>query len=182
MSMMPMRRAELWEPLRQIQREMDEVMQRMVGERLGGDGSRRLTGWEPRIDIDEDEKEFTVKADLPGIDPKDVDISLTENTLTIRGHVESVREEQKEYHRIERFEGQFYREITLPQGIDPDAIEASAEHGVLTIRIPKKEESHPKKISVKTKGQGAQQVQQRTGKGAEASSTSAKEATKTKGA
>lgn len=182
MSMVPMRRAELWEPLRQIQREMDQVMQRMVGENLGGDGPGRIAAWVPRIDIEEAEKEFTVKADLPGIDPKNVDISMVENTLIIRGHTESVREEHKDYHRVERFEGQFYREITLPQGINSDEIEASAENGVLTIRIPKKEESHPKKISVRTKEQGAQQVQQQAGKQGKASAKSRSESASSQGA
>jgi HSP20 family protein len=148
---------------------MDQVMQRMVGENLGVDGSNLLAALTPLLDIEEVEKEYTIKADLPGVAPQDVDISVAENTLILRGHAESVREEKKDYHRIERFEGQFYREIALPQGIDTDQIDASSEHGVLTIRLPKKAETHPKKINVRAKEHGAQPVQERGGKEAKSS-------------
>jgi HSP20 family protein len=164
MNLTPARRSEVTDPFRLIQREMNQIMQRFLGDSNGsgnGEGQSNLVAWVPRVDIEEDEKGYLVKADLPGIDPKDVEISVIENTLVVRGRTQKQREEKKkEYHRIERVEGEFYRELVLPQGIDAEHIEATAEHGVLMIRLPKKAEAQPKKISVQAKDQSAQSVQQ----------------------
>jgi hypothetical protein len=90
-----------------------------------------------------------VKADLPGIDAKDVEVSVMEGTLVLRGEKkEEKKEERKDYQRVERFAGQFYREIPLPPGTDPDKIAASSSQGVVTITIPKKPEVQPRKITV----------------------------------
>jgi HSP20 family protein len=136
----------LLEPLRQ---EMEELFQRFL-EPLGGNGHRTLPAWAPRVDIAETDKEVVVKADLPGVDAKDVEISVADAALVLRGEKKEEKEEKKKnYHRVERFLGQFYREIPLPAGADPERITAASAKGVITITIPKKPEVQPKKIPVK---------------------------------
>jgi HSP20 family protein len=148
MKLVPMRRTELVEPVRQFHREMDQILQRMFGD--GADAPAQTGLAAPRVDIEEDAKQFVIKADLPSVDPKDVEISVVENALVIRGQKKEEREEkQKNYHRVERFETEFYREIPLPSGIDGDKIQAKSANGVLTVTIPKKTEAQPKKIEVK---------------------------------
>jgi HSP20 family protein len=112
------------QPLRQ---EMDELFHRFFGS-APGNGSDAMQAWAPSVDVEETDKEIVVKADLPGVDPKDIDIN---------------------YHRVERFFGQFYREIPLPAGADADKVVASSTKGVISISIPKKPEAQPKKIVVK---------------------------------
>lgn len=149
MNLVPWRRTERWEPFRQLQQEMDQVMQRFFGEAPEGAAQAGQQVWTPRVDVEEDDKAYVVKADLPGVDPKDVEISVVDNALVLRGHKTEERKEQKKnYHRVERFEGEFYREIPLPRGIDLDRIEARDAKGVVTVTIPKKAEAQPKKIAV----------------------------------
>jgi HSP20 family protein len=143
-SLIPWRRRAggLLEPLRH---EMEDLFQRFF-EPVEGNGHQ---SWSPRVDIEESDKEIVVKADLPGIDAKDVEVSVMDGTLVLRGEKkEEKKEERKDYHRVERFAGRFYREIPLPPGTDPDKIAASSSHGVLTITIPKKPEVQPRKITV----------------------------------
>jgi HSP20 family protein len=106
--------------------------------------------WAPRVDVEETEKEIVIKADLPGVDPKNLDISVVGGSLILKGEKKEEREDKKKnYHRVERFIGQFYREIPLPSGTDTEKISASSGKGVVTITIPKKPEIQPKKITVK---------------------------------
>jgi HSP20 family protein len=106
--------------------------------------------WVPFVDVEETEKEILVKVDLPGVDPKDVDIAVVGGVLVVKGEKKEEKEEkEKNYHRLERFTGHFYREVLLPAGTDPDKILASSNKGVITITIPKKPEVLPKKIDVK---------------------------------
>jgi HSP20 family protein len=147
MNLIPWRRSGLMEPFQQFQREMDQLMQRFFGET--SETSNSLITWAPRVDVEEDDKQFIVKADLPGVEAKDVEVSVIDNVLVLRGHRKEQREEKnKNYHRVERFEGQFHREIALPRGIDADHIQAKSSQGVLTVTIPKKPEIQPKKITV----------------------------------
>ena len=109
------------------------------------------TEWSLALDVAEDENGFIVKAAIPGVRPEDLDISLADNVLTIRGEVkadEEIKEEQ--YHVRERRYGAFSRSIRLPAPVDADHVEATYENGVLTLRIPKAEEVRPKKIAVRT--------------------------------
>ena len=139
-----------WESFQQIHHEMNQLMNRFLGGSAEPSSHSGLAGWTPRVDIEEDEKQYLVKADLPGVDSKSVEISVTDHTLTLRGQRKEEREEKKKnYHRIERFEGEFYREIPLPSGIDADRIDARSCNGVLTISIPKKADALPKRINVK---------------------------------
>lgn len=148
-TLVPWRRTESRDPIRQLEREMSQMMERFFGEAPEGSAQSSLTVWAPRVDVEEDDKQYVIKADLPGVDPKEVEISVADGALVLRGHKKEQREDKKKnYHRIERFEGQFYREIPLPQSIDVDKIQAKSSNGVLTITIPKKPEAQPKKIAV----------------------------------
>ncbi|MHC4661353.1 MAG: Hsp20/alpha crystallin family protein [Planctomycetota bacterium] len=111
----------------------------------------REAGWSPRLDISETETEFVVKADVPGVDPKELDISLEDDILTVSGEKKEEHEEKEEnYHRIERSYGSFSRSIKLPSNVDSSKIEAGSKDGVLKLVIPKVEEEKKKfKIDVK---------------------------------
>ena len=114
------------------------------------DASVATANWAPSVDISEDENAFTLLADIPGVDPKDIEISMEKGVLTIKGERQSENIEEKEnYRRIERQSGQFYRRFTLPDSADADKIEAKSEHGVLTVTIPKQEVAVSRRIEVK---------------------------------
>jgi HSP20 family protein len=147
--MLTKRRTELWEPIRQLQQEMDQVVQQFFGSPGNGPTPTGLIAWVPQVDVEEDDQKLVVRADLPGVNPKDVEISVVDETLVIRGQKMEEREEKKRnYHRIERFQGEFYREIPLPRGLDTDRVEATSNNGMLMVTIPKKAEAQPKKITV----------------------------------
>ncbi|MBW1974910.1 MAG: Hsp20/alpha crystallin family protein [Deltaproteobacteria bacterium] len=106
--------------------------------------------WVPAFDVSETDDHIVVKADLPGIDVKDLDISITGNVLTVKGEKKQEREEKGEsFHRVERSFGSFTRSITLPVDVDPNGVEAVYKDGVLKLTIPKTEKSKRKKIEVK---------------------------------
>ncbi len=104
------------------------------------------------VDMYETEEAFVVKTVAAGMKPEDIEITLTNNVLTIRGHLEEEEKVEKErYHRMERRYGRFERSIALPTRVDAEKIEASLKDGILTIQVPKAEEFKPKKISVSIK-------------------------------
>lgn len=106
------------------------------------------------FDVKETKDAYLFKADVPGIQDKDLEVTVTGNRLTISGKREADKEEKSDrYYTYERSYGSFTRSFTLPEGADLDALRASLEHGVLTITVPKKPEVQPKKIAVKSEGQ-----------------------------
>ncbi len=108
------------------------------------------TMWGLAVDMVENKDDFVVKASVPGIDPGDLDVSYSDGTLTIKGEIKEEHETKEDrYHLRERRYGSFMRTIALPTGIKGDAIEASYQNGVLTLRLPKAEEVKPKRITVK---------------------------------
>jgi HSP20 family protein len=130
--------------------EVQDFVRQFPLEPFALDVPEGVQAWAPRVDIAETEKEVVVKADLPGVDPKDVDITIVEGCLCLKGVKKEEHEEKKKnYHRIERCVGNFQREITLLPGIDPEKISAVCTKGVITVIIPKKPEVVPKKIAVK---------------------------------
>ena len=111
---------------------------------------RELALITPRVDVSETDREVKVRVDVPGIDPKDVSIEVTENSLALSGTVDRSEEEKREnYYRMERQFGQFSREFLLPSKIDPDSVEATAKNGVITITLKKQESEQKRKVSVK---------------------------------
>ena len=107
--------------------------------------------WVPAFDVSETEKEVIVKAELPGMDVKDIDIALTDGLLTIKGERKLEKEDKKEnYHRIERQFGSFSRSLNLGTKVRSDGIEATYKDGILSVNLPKVEASNPKRIEVKS--------------------------------
>jgi HSP20 family protein len=117
----------------------------------------------PPVDIYEDEHSITLKLEVPGINEKDIDVQLENNTLTVRGERKFETEEKEEnFHRVERRYGSFARSFTLPNTVDPENVEANYENGLLKIRLAKRAEAKPKQIKV---GIGGQQKTIEAGKG-----------------
>jgi HSP20 family protein len=107
-------------------------------------------GWLPAFDVSETADEVIVKAELPGMDVKDIDLTLTDGLLTIKGERKMEKEDKREnYHRIERQFGSFSRTFNLGASVKADSIDAGYKDGILTVTLPKAEESKPKKIEVK---------------------------------
>ncbi len=106
--------------------------------------------WGLAVDVVENKDDFVIKASVPGINPDDLDISYSDDTLTIKGEIKSDKDYQEDqYHLRERRYGSFARSISLPTKIKGDAIEASYQNGVITLRLPKSEEVKPKRIPIK---------------------------------
>jgi HSP20 family protein len=143
-----------WDPFRDLQSLQDRM------NRLFSESVARVTGkpdevfggnWAPTVDIYDDDHEFVVKADLPGLEIKDIDLHIQENILTLKGERHMEKEVEKDrYHRIERSYGSFQRSFTLPNIVDPEKVKARFKDGVLEIRIPKLERAKPKQIQVET--------------------------------
>jgi len=138
-----------WEPFRgaatlqeQVNRLFGNVLERSAEE-------SNLTSWAPAVDIYETEHELVVKADLPEVDPKDLDIGVENNILTIRGERKFEKKVNEEnYLRVERAYGSFSRSFSLANTVNSEAIKADYQNGVLTLTIPKREEAKPKQIKV----------------------------------
>ncbi len=106
--------------------------------------------WRPVVDVAETESDIIVKAEIPGIDPNDIDISITGDILTLKGEKKEEKENTgKCYHRVESSYGSFKRVINLPASVDVDKVKAEGKNGILEITLPKNEESKAKKINVK---------------------------------
>src|SRR5918999_6392808 len=130
-------------------REIDRVFDAFFGQT---DQGRR---WVPPMDLVEADDHFVLKADLPGLAESDVNLEVQDGTLTISGERTAEHEQrEKGWYRIERSFGSFSRSLTLPDGVDPDRIEASFSHGVLEVRIPKPEERKPRRIAISAAANG----------------------------
>ena len=113
-------------------------------------GDAPATRWVPAMDLVEGEDHFLLKADLPGLGEDDVSIEIQDNTLTVSGERKAEHEQhERGWYRVERSFGSFSRSLTLPEGVDPDAISAEFNKGVLSIRIPKPEERKPRRVAIK---------------------------------
>ncbi|MGO8762570.1 MAG: Hsp20/alpha crystallin family protein [Desulfobaccales bacterium] len=142
-----------WRPFREVsrlRREMDRFWDDYFGS--GRRGLQPLQAeFAPAVDVTETADAIVVKAEVPGMDAKDINISVTGDVLTIKGEKKSEREEQEEnYHVVERSYGSFSRSLSLPGAVKLDKIEAKYDKGVLTVTCPKKEEVKPKAIEIKT--------------------------------
>ncbi len=118
-------------------------------------GEASAQRWAPAMDLVEAEDHFVLRADLPGLAEDDVAIEVQDNTLTVSGERNAEHEQrEKGWYRVERQFGRFSRSLTLPEGINPDAIEAAFDKGVLEVRIPKPEERKPRRIAISSTGNG----------------------------
>ena len=148
-----------WDPFAEIARLQDQFARWA--------GSKEMpyaVPFAPAIDIYEDNDAIVVKAEVPGLRPDDVQISVEDNVLTLRGErkIESESEKREGFHRRERSYGAFSRSFTLPATVDSEHIEADLSDGVLTLRVPKKAAPEPKRIEIKSGASGRQPV--KTGK------------------
>lgn len=138
-----------WEPFRGAS-TLQEQVNRLFGNALERSAEEsNLTSWAPAVDIYETEHELVVKADVPEVDPKDLDIRVENNILTIRGERKFEKKVNEEnYLRVERAYGTFSRSFSLANTVNSEAIKADYQNGVLTLTIPKREEAKPKQIKV----------------------------------
>ena len=152
-----------WEPAREIsslQSEMNRLFNTFFDTptTTGGNGGA-VRRWVPSMDLVETEEHFVLRADLPGLSQEDVAIELEDNVLTVSGERKAEHEEKKEgFYRMERSFGQFRRSLTLPDGVDADAIAATFDKGVLEVRIPKPEARKPRKVAIQV-GDGAAAIE-----------------------
>ena len=142
-----------WEPAREIsslQSEMNRLFNTFFDSPAGGaNGGQFTRRWVPAMDLVETEDHFVLKADLPGLTESDVNVEVEDNVLTVSGERKAEHEDKREgYVRVERAFGAFRRSLTLPEGIEPEAVQASFENGVLEVRIPKPEERKPRKVAI----------------------------------
>ncbi len=141
---MAITRYEPWGLLNQLQRELARSQDDKTSE-----GSIATAEWAPAVDIKEEADKFVIYADIPGVKPENIEVSMEAGVLTVKGEKESETKTEKEgYKRIERTSGSFYRRFSLPDSADGDAINAKCKHGVLEIIIPKREAIKPKRINV----------------------------------
>ena len=140
-----------WDPFRDPV-AMFETMNRLFDDRLArrrGD-NEALSNWSPLVDVYEDAEGVTLTAELPGVDPKQVDLKVEDGVLTISGERKLEREDLRQnYQKIERWYGTFLRSFSLPPTLDVERIRAEHKHGLLKVFLPRKEETKPRRISVK---------------------------------
>jgi HSP20 family protein len=146
-----------WEPFRELatlQNEVNRLFNTAFDAPAPGGNGNTLRRWMPPMDLVETNDHFVLRADLPGMSEEDVNIEVEDRVLTVSGERKAEHETTKEgYHRVERAFGAFSRSLTLPEGVDAEAVEASFDRGVLEIRIPKPEQRKPRKISIGVGGE-----------------------------
>src|SRR5712671_4691404 len=148
-----------WEPFREFSTMQDRVnrMNRLFRESYSPEAPEEAlttTSFAPPVDIYEDEHNITLKVDVPGIDEKDIDVRIENNTLTVHGERKIEKEEKEEnFRRVERQYGSFTRTFNLPTTVDAENIQADYEKGVLKIKLAKKAEAKPKQIKVNVGGE-----------------------------
>ncbi len=140
-----------WDPFRDLNLIQDRMNRLFddAGRTWRNDEPSATTSWSPSVDIFETEGEIVVKAELPGMERKDITLHLENNVLTLRGARKFEKETKDEnYHRIERSYGNFSRSFSIPATVDEEKIRADYKDGVLTIVLPKKEQAKPKQIKI----------------------------------
>jgi HSP20 family protein len=145
-----------WDPTRELdslQSEMNRLFSSFFETPTrpgnGNGGTTMARRWIPAMDLVETGDHFVLKADLPGMTENDITIELENNVLTIAGERKTEHEEKHEgFYRLERATGTFSRALTLPEGIEPDAVQANFDNGVLEVRIPKPEQAKPRRVQI----------------------------------
>ena len=141
-----------WDPFRgysTLQDQMNRLFRESYSPPAGPEEALTTSGFAPPVDIYEDEHNITLKIEVPGIDEKDIDVRIENNTLTVHGERKLEKEEKEEnYRRVERQYGSFTRSFMLPSSVDPGQVSAHYDKGVLKINLAKKAEAKPKQIKV----------------------------------
>lgn len=148
-----------WDPYRDmitVRNQMDRLFNDWLGDSEDwGEGKSGFSSLRLPLDVSESDEAYMVRASLPGIKPEELDISVQNNMLTIRGEMKQEEEQEGErWHLQERRYGQFQRTIALPANVDPNQVGAEYENGVLKLTLPKSEQAKPRKISVRSNGEG----------------------------
>jgi HSP20 family protein len=141
---------QVWNPFQEFENLLDRYSKSGgLSKRL--DTEMSFADWSPSVDIEEEDDKYVIKADLPGVDKKDIEVKFEGGVLSIRGEKQTESETGKgtKRHRTERFHGTFARSFTLPDAVKADKVDASYKDGVLALTIPKSEESKPKSIDIK---------------------------------
>jgi len=140
-----------WEPFRDLvtaQRDFDRLFRDAFSSQFG-ETELSTRSWAPPVDIYETEEAIVLKAELPGVDPKDVEVRVEDNTLYLKGERKFEKEvKEQNYHRVERSYGSFARSFSLPNSISTDKVKAEFKDGLLTLTMPKREEAKPKTIKI----------------------------------
>jgi HSP20 family protein len=147
--MMALVRYEPWNLFNQLQSEINRLFEARTAAGSEDNSTVVTSHWMPAVDIREERDRFVLFADIPGVDPKDIEVTMENGVLTIRGERKLESEEEMEgYKRVERARGTFYRRFGLPDSADPERISARGKNGVLEVTIPKHERVQPRKIAV----------------------------------
>ena len=148
-----------YDPFREMRSLQDEVNRLFASSfSRGGDESDLMRGaWSPQVDIFENQNEIVLEAELAGMKPEDVNISIENNVLTIHGERKfEKKDESDNFHRVERSYGSFTRSFTLPPTVSSESANAEFENGVLRLTLAKREEAKPRRIEIKATGSGSQ--------------------------
>jgi HSP20 family protein len=141
-----------WNPFRELE-DMQGRLNRLFGESpfsRTGENGMSFSGWSPAVDVQETDKEYVIKADLPDVKKEDVKVELLDGALTIEGERQQEKEEKgKKFHKIEREYGKFLRRFALPNEVDASKVQAEFKNGVLNVHLPKSAAAKPKGIEVK---------------------------------
>jgi HSP20 family protein len=141
-----------WEPVRELnslQQEMNRLFSTFFDTPTGGNGNTIARRWIPAMDLVETDEHYVLTADLPGLAEGDIDLEFEGDVLTLSGERKAEHSERREgFYRLERATGAFSRSLTLPEGIDPEAVKAKFDNGVLEVRIPKPEQRKPRKVAI----------------------------------
>jgi len=145
-----------WEPARElhsVQTEINRLFNTLFDAPVTASNAPTTRRWVPAMDLVENEHDYVLRADLPGISDSDLKIEFQDNVLTVSGERKAEHEERREgYHRIERSAGSFSRSLTLPDGVDPQAVTAAFDKGVLEVHIPKPQTRKPQRIEIAVGG------------------------------
>ena len=144
-------RYEPWGLLRRFNEDVNQLFSdsRMASAAEGDRSSIATSNWTPAVDIKEEDERFVLIADIPGVDPKDIDVTMDDGVLTIKGERKHESEEDADgYKRVERSYGSFYRRFSLPDTANAEAVTAKGKDGVLEVVIPKQEKVQPRRIAV----------------------------------
>jgi HSP20 family protein len=146
-----------WNLVNRLQRDIERTFAREFGANnstardgnAAADIDNQIVDWTPAVDVRETQDGFVLTADVPGVNPKDIEVTMENGLLTIRGVRQSdTTVEQEGYRRIERISGRFLRRFTLPETANAEAVTAKTNHGVLTLTIPKRAEVQPRRIEI----------------------------------
>ena len=132
-----------------VPQELKGIFERFFGDESNDQSNVVTSEWQPRVDVREERERFVIQADIPGVEPKDIEIHMEKGVLTIKGERKpEVKEETTQFTRIERAHGTFHRRFALPDSANAEGISATGKNGVLEIVIPKRPETTPRRISV----------------------------------